>query len=280
MHSPKSANMNREIKKPLRVAILVRQFPNIVQTYILNHIVSLRNSGADTVIIAESNPKQAETHPAVKKYNLISDTVYINTDGANILKQIFTIPLYRPRYLSAIKKIIFSGLWKQYGFKYGIKAALSAKSLSVCEFDIIHSHTLFSSYEYLYLKDVFNIPIITTFHGLEPKSSKPLSTEKISIVLEKVNAFIVNTRFARKQLSDMGCEQNKIHIIPQGTNTDNFPFIPRAISAGDDITILSVGRLSIEKGFHIAIKSIAKLIKKYPTIKYHIVGSGPEEENL
>lgn len=280
MHSPELENMNREIKKPFRVAILVRQFPNIVQTYILNHIVSLRNSGADTLIIAESNPKQAETHPAIKEYNLISDTVYINTDGAHILKQIFTAPLYKPRYLSAIKKIIFSGLWKQYGFKYGIKAVLSAKSLTVREFNIIHSHTLFSSYEYLYLKNVFNIPMITTFHGLEPRNSKPLSTEKISIVLEKVNAFIVNTRFARKQLADMGCEKNKIHIIPQGTNTDDFPFISRSISTEEDITILSVGRLSIEKGFHVAIRSISELIKKYPTIKYHIVGGGPEENSL
>ena len=280
MHSPKSVIMNREIKNPLRVAILVRQFPNIVQTYILNHIVSLRNSGADTMIIAESNPKQLETHPAVKEYNLLGDTMYLSSDRASILKQIFTVPLYKLRYLTVIKRIIFSGLWKRYGLKYGIKAALSAKLLYAREFDIIHSHTLYSSYEYLYLKDVFNIPFVTTFHGLEPQSSKSLATKKIRFVLERTDVFIVNTRFARKQLTDMGCNQDKIHIIPQGTNTTDFPFKARTISKNKPVNILSVGRLSIEKGFHIAVNGIARLVEHYPNIRYHIIGSGPEEQHL
>lgn len=272
--------MNSEIKNNLRVAILVRQFPNIVQTYILNHIISLKNVGVDTVIIATANPRQAETHPEVNEYNLMDETMYINTGRANLLKQIFTLPLYKPNYFSAFLKILFSSIWKQYGLLYGIKALVTAKSLSSGVFDIAHSHTLISSYEYLYYKKIFNIPLVTTFHGFEPKSSKSLADKKVQLVLENVDAFVVNTVFARKQLTDLGCEKEKIHIIPQGTNIANFPYKQRIISKDKPIAILSVGRLSIEKGFHVAVKAIAKLVHLYPNIQYCIIGSGPEEQPL
>lgn len=272
--------MTREAKTQLKVAILVRQFPNIVQTYILNHIIFLKNSGTDAVIIAVSNPKQAEVHPAVHKYDLMSEVIYINTVKVSALMQIFTLPLYKPHYLSALNKVFFSNLWKIYGIKYVIKAILTAKILSTHNFDLIHSHTLISSYEYLYLKNIFRIPIITTFHGFEPKNSKTLAIEKTRLVLKQTDAFIVNTRFAQKQLTDMRCQKDKIHIIPQGTNTADFPYKPRKIIKDRPVIMLSVGRLSIEKGFHVAIKAIAIAVKHNPDIKYHIIGSGPEEANL
>ena len=165
----------------MRAIILVRQFPNIVQTYILNHIISLKNLGTDTAIIAVSDPKQSEIHPAVNQYNLMSETIYINTVRYGALSQVFTYPLH----LSNFNKALFSSLWTKYGIKYGLKAVLTAKSLPIHNCDVIHSHTLISSYEYLYLKDIFHIPIITTFHGFEPKSSKQLAAKKIQTVFEK-----------------------------------------------------------------------------------------------
>lgn len=276
MHSDDLSNMLEEPKKPMKITILVRQFPNIVQTYILNHIIALKHLGADTTIIAASNPKQAEVHPAVNKYKLMSEVIYINTVRYGVLRQVFTFPLY----LSTLNKALFSSLWTTYGIKYGIKAVLTAKSLPIHNCDVIHSHTLISSYEYLYLKDIFHIPIITTFHGFEPKSSKPLAAKKMRAVFKKADAFIVNTHFAQTQLTDLGCPQNKIHIIPQGTNTVDFPYKSRQLSKEQPIIILSVGRLSIEKGFHIAIKAIAETVKHFPDIKYHIIGSGPEEADL
>ena len=78
----------------------------------------------------------------------------------------------------------------------------------------------------------------------------------------------------------MGCKKEKVYIIPQGTNTADFPYLPRTILKEQPIIILSVGRLSIEKGFHVAIKAINIAVKRFPNIQYHIVGSGPEESNL
>ena len=80
--------MNDKIKSdtPLNVAVLVRMFPNIVQTYVLNHILSLRKSGARTLIIAEGNPHQKEVHPRIQEYRLLDETVYINTERSNLFQ--------------------------------------------------------------------------------------------------------------------------------------------------------------------------------------------------
>ena len=265
---------------PLKLAVLVRMFPNIVQTYVLNHIMAMKDSGIDTLIVAENNPQQNEIHPRVIKNKLVEETLYIDTEKASLIKQLLSTSIFSTNYLRAILKIFFSTIWQHHGVIYGIKTLARLSLPSRNDIDIIHSHSLFCSYDYLFMKEVFGVPITTTFHGLVPQNIKMLDSKKIKAVLNAGDVFFVNTKFARKQLTDLGCNNEKIHIIPQSTNTQDFPFVPRKIVANNDIIILSVGRLSIEKGFHIAIQAIAKLVQTYPDIKYHIVGGGPEENAL
>lgn len=265
---------------PVKLAILVRMFPNIVQTYVLNHILSMKSAGIETLIVAERDPLQNEVHPRVIENKLIDESLYIDTEKKGFLKQLTSISLTNTSYLSALVKIIFSNTWLRHGIKYTIKTLIRAELPANNTVDIIHSHSLFSSHDYLFMKELFNIPITTTFHGLVPKNVKMLEHKKIKAVFDTCDVFFVNTQFAHDQLTDLGCKQKKIKIIPQGTNLSDFPFTAKKIPTEENIIILSVGRLSIEKGFHISIRSIAELVKKYPTIKYHIVGGGPEEDSL
>ncbi|MCK4709514.1 MAG: glycosyltransferase family 4 protein [Gammaproteobacteria bacterium] len=265
---------------PLKVAILVRKFPNIVQTYVLNHILSLIKTGATILIIAERKQKHGEIHPRVMEHKLLDKTLYLPADLGNFFNLLGNIPFTNLNYLSKLRGIIFSNIWKDYGIKYGIKSFFRVRMLANQDIDIIHSHSLFSSYDYLFLKDYFSIPLTTTFHGLVPKDVEMLETDKIKTVVNISDAFFVNTKFARQQLLDFDCPIDKIHIIPQGTNLEDFPFKSRSITKDQPVIILSVGRLSIEKGFHVAIKGFASIAARYPNINYHIIGSGPEDQHL
>jgi len=266
--------------KPLKLAIMVRMFPNIVQTYVLSHILSLRRAGHETLIIAEQDPGQNEVHPRVIESHLVDEAIYIDPDNGNLVSQIPYQVLFSARYIGAALRLLLSGILVRHGIKYTVKALIRVMVESHHKFDIIHSHSLFSSYDYLFLKEVFGIPLTTTFHGLVPKNVEMLEDRKIRAVLNTGDAFFVNTNFAKSQLEVLGCDAGKIHIIPQGINLDDFPFSSRKIESWELITILSVGRLSIEKGFHIAIKAIGRLIEAFPNVRYHIVGGGPEKENL
>lgn len=271
--------MNNSSKSNLTACILTRTFPNIVQTYVLNHITSLKNSGIDTVIISEDIPQHQEMHPKVDKFNLLNDTIYVKSDLLGSIKYLFLIP-FSFKHFRNLQKVIFSNIWKKYGIKYGIKTLVRVSFLSIKDIDVIHSHSLFSSYDYLFLKDIFGIPLTTTFHGLVPNNVKMLEERKIASVLDSGDAFFVNTNFAREQLENYGCPPEKIHIIPQGTDLSDFDDRKVSINKDKPIIILSVGRLSIEKGFHIAIQAIAKLVDEFPNIEYRVVGNGLERTNL
>ena len=272
--------MNAEIKHKLRIVILVRKFPNLVQTYVLNHILSMKAAGNETLVVAEAKAGQSEVHPAVYRNNLLDDTIYISGELGRIVRQLPHIPYANRNYLRAVIKIAFSGIWLRHGFRYALKSLVRARVLAFGAPDIIHSHSLFSSYNYLFIREIFSIPFVTTFHGLVPNNVRMLERDKIRDVLEAGDAFFVNTRFARSQLMSFECPADRIHIIPQGTDTGEFPFRERRIATGKPIVILSVGRLSIEKGFHIAIRAIARLKDRFPNIEYRIIGSGLEEQNL
>ena len=99
-------------------------------------------------------------------------------------------------------------------------------------------------------------------------------------MLQYCDAFIVNTKYAKNELVDLGCHENKIHIIPQGIYLNDFPYKTRKIDDNKTIRLLTVGRLSIEKGHHIALKAIHLLSNKFPNIEYHIVGDGPRKSEL
>ena len=262
------------------VAVLVPMFPNIVQTYVLNHIISLIEAGCNTTIFAVRDPGQDKVHPDVDNYALRRNTHYIYSSSPHVLRAIREIPVFSLRYWRSVTRIIFSDIWRRYGLTYGIQSILQARALCKAEFELSHSHSLFESYRYLFLKEVFGIPMVTTFHGLVPNDVKMLEQSKIESVLASCSAFLVNTRFASKQLIDMGCDTDKIHIIPQATNTQDFPFTTRVIKTDEPIIVLSVGRLSVEKGFHVAIRAIARLVDTFPNIEYRIIGSGIEHERL
>lgn len=268
-------------EKPAPVlAILVRQFPNIVQTYVLNHILSMKQAGVQTIIVAERDPHQREIHPRVIDNHLLDETLYVNTTITDVIALIRSKQTSLSRQVATIFRLVFSSLWFRRGIRYTLKALLRSGVLAKRDIDIIHSHSLFNSYDYLFLSDVFGIPMTTTFHGLIPQNVRQLDADNVRAVLDAGKAFFVNTKFARSQLETLGCERRKIHIIPQGTDVDDFPFVAKKIDRDDEIIILSVGRLSVEKGFHVAIEAIAAIIDRHPGIRYHIVGGGPEEKKL
>ena len=266
--------------EPVRLAILVRRFPNIVQTYVLNHILSMKAAGMKTIIVAANPGDQADVHPAIGQYHLLDETLYIRSSWRSVLLRLPLVPFGGLPYLRCIARLVFSATWIRYGLKYTARALVRARIFRDGRPDIVHSHSMFSSYDFLFLREVFDIPFVTTFHGLLPNNIRMLDHGALRGILETGDAFLVNTCFARDQLLELQCPERKIHIIPQGTDIGEFKFMERHISPGQPVRILSVGRLSPEKGFHVAVRAIARLQAQVPGIEYRIIGDGVERQAL
>ncbi len=264
----------------MKVGILVIKFPNLVQTYILSQLYELQNQGVDLHIIAREKLHYTELPPRLEKFLASHRPSYIDSEADKIWQQLPRLPVFKGWYLKNLGELLQRDFIQEFGFKYLIKAMVHSQILRGKPYDVLHSHSLFSTYDYLFARQQFGIPLITTFHGLVPQGVKKLPESKLEKVFATGDCFLVNTRFSRALLTDMGCPAEKIKIIPQGTDLSDYPFTPRQAKDNDLFHILTVGRLTREKGQHIALAAVARLASQYPSLRYHIVGSGPEQEKL
>ncbi len=260
-------------------------FPHLIQPYILNKIIYLKKSGFSVTILAyDKGAVTNENDTLISRYRLLEDTIYLNLDGncrfvKELSKAILKSAIKAKKARRVIRNIKRS-LLKEYGGKYFLKTLVRLAAFDHQKVNIIHSHSFFTSFDYLYLRDLFGIPMITTFHGLLPENAgKWIEHDKLSKVLEVGDVFLTNTTFARYQLESLGCRNQKILTLPQGIDTKKFQFRARDINTRDEVVLLSVARLSPEKGLDHAIKAVHKL-RSSLKLRYRIVGAGPERESL
>lgn len=105
------------------------------------------------------------------------------------------------------------------------------------EFDIIHDHNSPSS---LPLANYSRIPVIITLHG-------PISTTNRQIFKTFRNPYLV--AISESQARAMPEDANLISVVHHGLEMNSYPF-----SKENDGYLLFVGRISMDKGTHIAIE--------------------------
>lgn len=265
---------------PLNIAIAVQAFPNILQTYILNHLASLKKSGVNITVIAREKRHYKTLPSIISDQSLMDDVIYIDTSAKGIFKAALSPPIFNAAYRAAVSSILKFSSWEKYEKSYVLKAIMRARAITQGPFDILHSHSFFTSYNYLFMKDVLSIPLVTTYHGQVPRGVNKLDERKLKKVLQTGDVFLTNTEYARDELIQLGCDKAKIRIIPQGLLLDKFTFRTRHIDPGQKIRLLTIGRLSIEKGHQVVLQAVQKLSTDYPNIEYHIVGDGPLKSSL
>jgi glycosyltransferase involved in cell wall biosynthesis len=154
--------------------------------------------------------------------------------------------------------------------------------------DLIHLHQRFYyniSKACIKTKKKFNIPLIYSIHDPSPIHVENLFLRNLGIFYDKIwgknliknsDALIAGSKFTEDEIrKNLNCKKD-IHIIPYGVDTSLF----RPLNLKKEKTILSVGRLTPEKGFKYLIEAFRIISKKHPEYKLVIVGTGPELENL
>ncbi|PWZ77549.1 teichoic acid biosynthesis protein [Staphylococcus pseudintermedius] len=106
----------------------------------------------------------------------------------------------------------------------------------------------------------------SNFGGLKLKNRHIASRNTINI--EKINQLVDDD-------SDL-FEKNGTPVLPTLTEHG----MEAVEFSQDDFKIVSVGRLSPEKGFDLLIKAVAELAPKYPQLKLYILGDGPLKGTL
>ena len=147
--------------------------------------------------------------------------------------------------------------------------------------NVVHVHSLKDGAFQVPAALARHIPVVVTFHGLEPVGVKQLSLTRARMLFSVASVVCVNTRFAAQQALAMGCPASRIKILPQGLPLEEFPHTPRPLPRdGEPLRILSVGRFHRDKGQQYSLLAAARLMRNGVNFRWDMVGVGPELNEL
>ena len=148
-----------------------------------------------------------------------------------------------------------------------VKKYLKASNVSKSNQTLIEIHNRPYLFNYL-SKRLPNIPIILYYHNdpIEMKGSKTIYERKI--ILNKSAGIICVSEYIKNQFLK-GIKKNhpKVYVLPNGIKRE------LKTKPKKEKKIMFVGRIVEEKGVHIFVNSIKKLIQKYPEWKFIIIGT-------
>lgn len=179
------------------------------------------------------------------------------------------------KLLIAIRKHIFG-----VRYRLGLFAHFAIKKiLRQTKYDAVHAHFGFNALLIYPLVRLLQIPLIVTFHGVDASPQMLSQKEykrRITEMLEYASAIIIVSTHMKQTLS-LDCFSAKVHLIPCGTDPEEFNSRTKE-NETEYITILHSGRLVSKKGVPDLIRVFSLLSHRFRNVRLYVVGDGPELE--
>ncbi len=269
-------------KKPiLKVGYVVKMFPRLSETFILNEILELENKGVEVVIFSLKKPNEGRFHPQLAK--LKAQVLYLDDldvkKWANILASEWPILSSNSGEIWKMVNEAFNQsdtrridwIWESAWL------AAQAQKLGLSH---LHAHfaSIPSTYAY-FAHRISGIPFSFTAHAKDIfvyDTVEHFLSEKSAAAHFVVTVTNFNLRYLREKLPHEGSKN--VRVIYNGINVEYFGY-NLGIEREPNL-ILTVGRLVAKKGFNILLDACKLLKDRGVSFRCQIVGEGDEQENL
>ena len=228
----------------MNITYILNSFPKISETFILDQITGLIDRGYNIYIIANKNPGEEKVHQDVIRYDLINKTTYLKTE-----------------------------------FKEDILDLTPAMIKAIMASDIILAHYMtWAGMVAMQIARLFRKPFAVTSHAYDIFIDPDIN--KIKKIAEEAAALITISDFNKNYLTDLlGKEyRKKINIIRCGVDINRFK--KNSGYNGDNITIMTCGRLVEKKGMLDTIRAFSLIADRYERVYLTIVGDGPLKNEI
>ncbi len=153
----------------------------------------------------------------------------------------------------------------------------SKKIIKKENINLIHSQGFLSSFLGYLLNKFTGTKYIITVQRIEK------NTFLRRLVYRKARACIGASTAITDYFKEIGCQRDKIHIIPNGIDLSRFKNLDRTesrkmLGLRDEFVVIAVARLEKVKGLKYLIKAISEI--KNPQIQLVLIGQGSERSNL
>ncbi len=105
-------------------------------------------------------------------------------------------------------------------------------------------------------------------------------------ILSRAHRVVVNSRFSAAAVASCGVPRERIVVVHPPVDMQRFAALPdrdvrrRSLGWERDAIILSVGRLVERKGQDTVIRALPQIAAVVPSVRYVVVGSGPQGRQL
>jgi colanic acid/amylovoran biosynthesis glycosyltransferase len=274
----------------MKIAVVVLEFPCLNETFILDHITGLIDRGHDVHIYATAPEKLAKVHEEVERYDLLSHTVYRDSRKFSrpynpILRGLKGIPLLANGLLKNPKATLNSLNVFRLGRETSCLSALykAAPFLNFGAYDIVHCHFPQNGQLAVFLRELGAIKgkIVTSFHGYQRRYFASGGRQHpFDGLFEKGDLFLACSEHMKQWFVQQGAGKERIIVHRYGVNLSRF--IAQTPNPDNDgpVCLLSIGRLVEKKGFEYGIRGVARILRRFPELRYEIVGDGPQRPTL
>jgi glycogen(starch) synthase len=158
-------------------------------------------------------------------------------------------------------------------------------------YDLIHAHDWLVAFAGIALKHAYRLPLLATIHATEYGRNRGLPTGTVARQIHNVEwelsfeawRIICCSAFMAREIATVfGAPLDKLDVVPNGVETSRFDAL-----AGADLTefrrryaldsekiVFYVGRVVHEKGVHLLVEAMPRLLAQRPDAKLVVAGTG------
>jgi glycosyltransferase involved in cell wall biosynthesis len=273
-------------KVPARIGFLVKTFPRLSETFILNEILGLQRMGWTLQIYSLKRPVEEPVHPGVAQVRTVVRYVPSLRPAASWMEPVKALAAHagllvkRPaRYVAALWKY-FSGT-RAARVKEFVQAGWLAADLE--REGITHLHAHFANAPTAVAEIVHwmtGIPFSFTAHAKDIYTTNEVDLARR---MATATATLTCTAFNARHLHGIAGERAQVELAYHGIDTERFQAKVETHGAPEKAeipTVLTVGRFSEKKGLEDLIHACALLRDRGVRFRCVMVGYGALEDRL
>ena len=260
--------------RPQRIVVLVKRFPRLSETFILNEFLELRRQGLPVELMAIMNPGERQSQP--EALALVPEVTYLQTGRlrAELLAAWRTARRY-PR------GTVRAAAWTltrhtRAAVRNLVHALVLLDRLAGGPPAQLHAHFLHSPAALAFIAAKVNgQPYSLTGHAKDIYTTLP---ENLRIRCGGARFVTTCTEANRAHLvREIGLGPGTVHVCRHGVDPDRFLLPARASQPG---RIVSVGRLVPKKGFDVLVRAVGELTRRGVPVELLVLGGGDLREQL
>ena len=268
-----------EQNSTLKVCYVLKRYPRLSETFIVNEMTELQRQGVDITIVAQKDAGETIVHEKVKA--LHAPIIYLPSASSLCLKNWSIRHLERySMEASDLGLASLQGALSSQDYATWIQMAMVAPLMKSLGINHIHAHfATWATTAASFLSDFTGIPFSFTAHAKDiyhESVNKKVLAEKIEKARFVITVSDFNRRYLKALMRDEG-RRGRVIRLYNGIDLDQF----RPSGEEKDVKLLvSVGRLIQKKGFEYLIKACKVLDERERAFQCIIIGEGEERDAL